>query len=94
MAEETSEAGAGDVDRCLFGGHAEEFMQHTDPELLVEVLVEGVHGGLVGGVRLGRFAFASSGWCEFGDDLPGGVQIREPRFGIGQGGGQVTYMRA
>ena len=54
LAGEASEAAAGDVDGCLVGGHAEEFVQLTGSELLVGVLVEGVHDGLVNGVRLGR----------------------------------------
>lgn len=57
------------------------------------VLVEGVHDGLVGGVRLGRFGFASSR-CEFRDDLLGGGQVRESCFGLGQGGGQVLDLGA
>ncbi|MDJ1135781.1 hypothetical protein [Streptomyces iconiensis] len=32
-----------------------ELVELTGSELLVGVLVEGVHDGLVGGVRLGRF---------------------------------------
>ena len=88
LAGEASEAAAGDVDGCLVGGHVEEFVQVTGSEDLVGVLVEGVHDGLVGGVRLGRIGLASSG-CEFGDDLGGGSQVRESCFGFGQGGGQV-----
>lgn len=71
LASEASEASAGEIDRCLVGGHAEEFVQLPGSELPVGVLVEGVHEGLVGGVRLGRIGLASSR-CEFGDDLPGG----------------------
>ncbi|WP_162911700.1 ATP-dependent nuclease [Streptomyces koyangensis] len=94
LAEETSEAGAGDVDGCLVGGQVEEFVQLTSTERLVGVLVEGVHDGLVGGVRLRRFAFASCGRRELGDDLPGSGQVREPRFGLGQSGGQLRDVSA
>ncbi|KJK38261.1 hypothetical protein UK15_18625 [Streptomyces variegatus] len=27
--------------------------------------------------------------CEFGDDLPGGVEVREARFGLAEGGGEA-----
>ncbi|MFE4721507.1 hypothetical protein ACFRLW_34865 [Streptomyces sp. NPDC056728] len=63
-------------------------MQLTDPEHLVGVLVEGVHDGLVGGVRLGWIGLGP-GRCEFDDDLPGGSQVRKARFGLGKGGGEV-----
>ncbi|GAA3828090.1 hypothetical protein ACFS5L_02685 [Streptomyces phyllanthi] len=63
-------------------------MQLAGSELLVGVLAEGVHDGLVGGARLGRFGIFP-GRCEFGDDLLRGGQVRESRFGLGQGGGQV-----
>ncbi|WP_425824812.1 recombinase family protein [Streptomyces fractus] len=88
LAEETCEAGASDVDQCLVGGHAEEFVQLTRPELPVGMLVEGVHDGLVGAVRFGRFGGAW-GRCEFRDDLPGGRQVGEPCFGLRQSGGQL-----
>ncbi|MFF0220350.1 hypothetical protein [Streptomyces vinaceus] len=68
-------------------------MQLTRSEDLVGVLVEGVHDGLIGGVRLGLIGVASSR-CEFGDDLGGGGQVRESRFGLGQGGGQVLDLVA
>ncbi len=58
LTQEASEASAGDVDRCLVGGHAEAFVQLTGPELLIGMLVEGAHDGLVGGVRLGRCGLA------------------------------------
>ncbi|WP_405954884.1 transposase family protein [Streptomyces phaeochromogenes] len=93
LAGEASEAAAGDVDGRLVGGHAEEFVQLTGSELLVGVLSEGIHDGLVGGVRLGSIGFASCR-CEFGDDLPGGGQVRESRFGLGQRGGQVLDLVA
>ncbi|MEU8755298.1 hypothetical protein AB0C88_32955 [Streptomyces chartreusis] len=48
---------------------------------------------LTGGFRFGWCGLASSR-CEFGDDLPGGGQVREKRFGLGQGGGQVLYLVA
>ncbi|MFF8619325.1 hypothetical protein ACF07K_42985, partial [Streptomyces sp. NPDC015350] len=93
LASEASEAAAGDVDGRFVGGHAEEFVQLTGSKHLVGVLVEGIHDGLVGGVRLGWIGVASSG-SEFGDDLGGGGQVRESRFGLGQGGGQVPYLVA
>ncbi|WUK10146.1 hypothetical protein OG871_02170 [Kitasatospora sp. NBC_00374] len=88
LASEASEAAAGDVDGRLVGGHAEEFVQLACPECVGGVLVEGVHDGLVGGVRLGRFGFGS---CrrDLHDDLSGGGQVREPRFGLGQIGGEL-----
>ena len=58
LAGEASEAAAGDVDGCLVGGHTEEFVQLTGSEPLIGMLVEGVHDGLVGGVRLGRCGLA------------------------------------
>ncbi|BDH07249.1 hypothetical protein HEK131_44760 [Streptomyces seoulensis] len=82
MAGEASESAAGDVDGRLVGGHAEEFVQLTGSELLAGVLVEGIHDGLVGGVGIGRCGLTSNR-CEFGDDLPGGGQVRESRFGLG-----------
>lgn len=57
-AGEVPEAAAGDVDGCLVGGHAEAFVRFTGSELLIGMLVEGVHDGLVGGVRLGRCGLA------------------------------------
>ncbi|MGW3513200.1 hypothetical protein [Streptomyces sp. NPDC000994] len=63
-------------------------MQFADPECLVGVLVEGVHDGLVGGGLFGRIRFGF-GRCEFGDDFPGGGQVRETCFGLGESGGEV-----
>jgi hypothetical protein len=42
LAGEASESAAGDVDGRFVGGHAEEFVQPTDTEDLVGVLVGGV----------------------------------------------------
>ncbi len=63
-------------------------MQVTGSKLLVGMLVEGVHDGLVGRARLGWVGIGS---CrrEFRDDLAGGGQVRKSRFGLGQGGGEV-----
>ncbi|WP_193241856.1 hypothetical protein [Streptomyces phaeolivaceus] len=70
-------------------------MQSTDPECLVRVLVEGVHDGLVGGGLFGRIEFTSvAGRRDFGDDLSGGGQLRETRFGLGECAGQVLYLAA
>jgi hypothetical protein len=88
LAGEASEAASGDVDGRVVGGHAEEFVQFADSECLVGVLVEGVHDGLVGGGLFGWIGFAC-GRREFGDDLPGGGQLREAGFGLGEGGGEV-----
>ncbi|MFD9502369.1 hypothetical protein [Streptomyces sp. NPDC060035] len=68
-------------------------MQLADRKHLVEVLVEGVHDGLVGGVRFGWIGFGP-GRCEFGDDPPGGGQVREARFGLGEGGSEVLDLVA
>ncbi|MFE5681444.1 hypothetical protein [Streptomyces erythrochromogenes] len=65
----------------------------TGPECLAGVLVEGIHDGLVGGVRLGRTGLVS-GRREFRDDLPGGGRIRKSRSGLGQGGGEVLDLAA
>ncbi len=63
LPSEASEAAAGDVHGRVICVHAEEFVQLTDPEHLVGVLIEGVHDGLVGGVRLGRIGLGP-GRCE------------------------------
>ena len=42
LASEAPEATAGDVHGWVVGGHAEEFVQVTDPEWLIGMLVEGV----------------------------------------------------
>ncbi|MFI2436676.1 hypothetical protein [Streptomyces sp. NPDC018693] len=88
LAGEASKAASGDVQGRIVGSHAEEFVQFADPERLVGVLVEGVHDGLVGGGLFGRIGFGS-GRREFGDDLPGGGQLRETCFGLGESGGEV-----
>ncbi|WP_405576418.1 hypothetical protein [Streptomyces sp. NBC_01092] len=75
------------------GGHAEEFVQLTDPERLVGVGVEGVDDDLAGGGQLRRFAFGSC-QCDFCDDLSGSGQIGKPSFGFDQSGGQVLYLVA
>lgn len=68
LVDEASEPGAGDVDDCFAGGHAEEFVQLTSPEFLVEVLVRSVHHGLVGARVLGRLGVVLDR-CEFRNDL-------------------------
>lgn len=65
------------------------------PGMPGRVLVEGVHDGPVGGGLFGRIEFASvAGRREFGDDLSGGGQVRETRFGLGECAGQVPYPAA
>jgi hypothetical protein len=88
LSGEAAQTAAGDVDGCLVGGHAEEFVQVTGSKLLVGVLVEGVHDGLVGGADLG---WIGGGSCrsKLRDDLAGGGQVRESRFGLGKGGGEM-----
>ena len=57
LADESAQAGAGDVDRGLIGGQPEEFVQVANPEDPSGALVEGGHDALVdGGGPLGR-------WC-------------------------------
>jgi len=40
LTKEASEASAGDVDRCLVDGHAEEFVQLTDLAATRQVIAE------------------------------------------------------
>ncbi|MEU8913139.1 hypothetical protein [Streptomyces nigrescens] len=49
LTNESSQAGAGDVNRGLVGGQAEVFVQVTDAEYLPGMLVEGSHDALVDG---------------------------------------------
>lgn len=56
LSGEASEAAAGDVHARLVGGHAEEFVQVTDPECLVGVLA--FDGGQV---RKARFVLGEGG---------------------------------
>jgi hypothetical protein len=65
----------------------------ADSEWPVGVLVEGVQDGLAGGGRLGRIRCVP-GRRAFGDDLPGGGQVRETCFGLGEGGGEALDLAA
>lgn len=49
LVEESSQAGAGDVDRGLVGGQAEVLVQVMDAERLLGVVVERGHDALVDG---------------------------------------------
>jgi hypothetical protein len=83
-------------------GHAEEFVQFTDPERLVRGLVEGVQMALVDSGLLGRIKLAAiarrpspvARRREFGADPSGGGQLRETRFGRDEHAGQVRCLTA
>jgi hypothetical protein len=83
LADESSQAGAGDVDRGLAGGQAEVFVQIVDAEHLPGVLVGRGHGALVdgggGGLRRCRCVV---GRGEAVDDPPGGGELGQAGFGL------------
>jgi hypothetical protein len=91
LAHESSQAGAGDVDRGLVGGQAEVLVQIPDAEHLPRVLVEHGHDALVdgggggGGLRGGRCVV---GRGEAVDDLAGGGELGQAGLGLGEGGGE------
>lgn len=85
MAGEASEATAGDVQSRAVGG---QVCVVRDPGCLVWVLIAGIQDGLVDSGRPG-WIWRVPGRRKFGDDLPGGGQFREARFGLGEGGDEV-----
>lgn len=95
MEGEAPEAGASDVHGRVVGGHAQVFVQFTDPKCLVRLLAEGVQDGPAGGGRLGWFGFFP-GWHEFGHGLPGHGRVRRTGLGLGlgQSGGQLLDLVA
>lgn len=85
LADESSQAGAGDVDRGLVGGQAGVFVQITDAEHLPGVLVERGHGALVDGRGGGLRGSCSAVGCgEVVDDLAGGGELSQAGFGLGE----------
>ncbi|WP_374117099.1 hypothetical protein [Streptomyces sp. RKAG293] len=91
MADESPEAGAGDVHRGLAGGQAEQFVELAGAKRLFGVLVEQRQDPLVGvSGRLGRRC--ALGGDQARDVLPGGSQLGESALGLGEGCGQLLEL--